>query len=70
MAYIDNVCHMSGFSSANDYMNKAQWNSIILDGSIPQGENEWIMDNSYMSVVSKMTKKESISRINGLLAKT
>ncbi len=61
MAYIGNVCHMSGFSSANDYMNKAQWNSLILDGSIPQGEIERMMDNSYMLVVSKMTKKDQLS---------
>ena len=38
-------------------MNKAQWNTIILDGSIPQGEIERMIDNSFMLVVSKMTKK-------------
>ncbi len=61
MAYIGNVCHVCGFSSANDYMNKASWNSIILDGSIPQGEMERMMDNSFKLVVSKMTKKEQAS---------
>ena len=40
------------------HMNKAQWNTIILDGSIPQGELERMMDNSYLLVVSKMTKKD------------
>jgi len=40
------------------YMIKSSWNSIILDGSIPQGEIERMMDNSFMLVVSKMTKKE------------
>jgi len=39
-------------------MIKSSWNSIILDGSIPQGEIERMMDNSFMLVVSKMTKKE------------
>ena len=40
-------------------MNKSNWNSIILDGSIPQGELERMMDNSYLLVVvSKMTKKD------------
>jgi len=43
------------------HMNKSSWNSIILDGSIPQGEIERMMDNSYMLVVSKMTKKDQQS---------
>jgi len=43
------------------HMNKAQWNSVILDGSIPKGEIERMMDNSYMLVVSKMTKKDQAS---------
>jgi len=48
-------------SSANDYMNKENWNSIILDGSIPKGEIERIIDNSFNFVVSKMTKKDQQS---------
>jgi len=43
------------------HMNKLQWNSIILDSSIPKGEIERMMDNSYMLVVSKMTKKDQQS---------
>jgi predicted DNA-binding protein (MmcQ/YjbR family) len=43
------------------HMNKTQWNTVILDGSIPQGEIERMMDNSYMLVVSKMTKKDQAS---------
>ncbi|WP_198555602.1 MmcQ/YjbR family DNA-binding protein [Colwellia sp. 75C3] len=44
-------------------MNKRLWNTIILDCSIPQGEIERMMDNSFKLVVSKMTKKgqQSIS---------
>jgi predicted DNA-binding protein (MmcQ/YjbR family) len=45
-------------SSVNVYMIKANWNTIILDGSIPQGEIERMMDNSYLLVLSKMTKKD------------
>jgi len=45
-------------SNANVYMNKSSWNSIILNGSIPQGEIERMMDNLYILVVSKMTKKD------------
>jgi predicted DNA-binding protein (MmcQ/YjbR family) len=43
------------------HMNKAQWNTIILDGSIPQGEIERMIDNSFNLVVSKMTKKDQQS---------
>ncbi len=46
---------------AGYHMNKAQWNTIILDGSIPQGEIERMIDNSYMLVVGKMTKKDQQS---------
>jgi len=47
-------------------MNKAQWNTIILDGSIPKGEVERMMDNSFMLVVSKMTKKDQQSILMNL----
>jgi len=43
------------------HMHKASWNTIILDDSIPQGELERMMDNSYMLVVHKMTKKDQQS---------
>ena len=42
-------------------MNKSQWNTVILDGSIPQGEIERMIDNSYLLVVSKLPKKEQES---------
>ena len=43
------------------HMNKTHWNTVILDGSIPQGEIERMIDNSYKLVVSKMTKKKQKS---------
>ena len=43
------------------HMNRALWNTIILDGSIPQGEIERMIDNSFKLVVSKMTKKDQTS---------
>ncbi len=43
------------------HMNKRLWNTVILDGSIPQGEIERMMDNSYLLVVNKMTKKDQQS---------
>ncbi|MBO9491218.1 MmcQ/YjbR family DNA-binding protein [Endozoicomonas sp. G2_1] len=43
------------------HMNKAQWNTVILDGSIPKGEIERMIDQSFRLVVGKMTKKEQTS---------
>ncbi len=43
------------------HMNKKLWNTVILDGSIPQGEIERMIDNSFMLVVSKMAKKDQKS---------
>ncbi len=43
------------------HMNKAQWNTVILDGSIPEGEIERMIDNSFKLVVSNMTKKDQVS---------
>lgn len=42
-------------------MIKRLWNTIILEGSIPQGEIERMIDNSYLLVVSNMTKKDQQS---------
>jgi predicted DNA-binding protein (MmcQ/YjbR family) len=44
-------------------MIKTNWNTIILDGSIPQEELERMMDNSYLLVVSTMAKKDQQSII-------
>jgi predicted DNA-binding protein (MmcQ/YjbR family) len=43
------------------HMNKALWNTVILDGSIPHGEIERMIDNSFQLVVNKMTKKDQAS---------
>ena len=43
------------------HMSKIHWNTVILDGSIPKGEIQRMIDNSFMLVVSKMTKKARIS---------
>ncbi|WP_170178653.1 hypothetical protein [Pseudoalteromonas sp. PS5] len=39
-------------------MNKKLWNTVVLDGSIPTGELERMMDNSFHLVVEKMPKKQ------------
>nr|MBD3622446.1 MmcQ/YjbR family DNA-binding protein [Sunxiuqinia sp.] len=46
-------CVMPGY-----HMNKRHWNTILLDGSVPdQLIRQWI-DHSYEMVVEKLTKKQ------------
>ena len=40
------------------HMNKAHWNTIVLDGKIPDSEIERMIDNSYGLVLSGMTRAE------------
>jgi len=40
------------------HMNKRHWNTIILDGSIPRGEIERMIDNSYSLVVQGLAARE------------
>ncbi len=40
------------------HMNKKHWNTVILDGSIPDGEIERMIDHSYALVVKKLKKTE------------
>ena len=40
------------------HMNKLHWNTIILDGSIPESEIERMIDHSYTLVVKKLKKSE------------
>lgn len=42
-------------------MINTNWNSVILDCSIPEGEMERMMDISYLLTVSKMAKKDQQS---------
>ncbi|SET17540.1 Predicted DNA-binding protein, MmcQ/YjbR family [Thalassotalea agarivorans] len=43
------------------HMNKQHWNTVIIDGSIPQGEIERMIDSSFDLVVGQLTKKEQTS---------
>ncbi len=43
------------------HMNKAHWNTVTLDGSIPTGEIERMIDRSYGLVVGKLKKNERIA---------
>jgi predicted DNA-binding protein (MmcQ/YjbR family) len=40
------------------HMNKRHWNTVLLDGSIPTGEVERMIDSSYTLVVKGMSKAE------------
>lgn len=40
------------------HMNKKHWNTVLLDGSIPRGEIERMIDHSYGLVVKKLKKVE------------
>lgn len=48
------------------HMNKRLWNTIILDGSVPSGEIQRMIDNSFMLVVNNMTKKDQQSILTHL----
>lgn len=43
------------------HMNKAHWNTVMLDGSIPRGELERMIDRSYGLVVKGLRKSERIA---------
>ena len=38
------------------HMNKKHWNTVHLDGNLPQGEIERMIDNSYTLVVKSLTR--------------
>ena len=38
------------------HMNKKHWNTVHLDGNLPRGEIERMIDNSYKLVVNSLTR--------------
>ncbi len=40
------------------HMNKRHWNTVMLDGDVPRGEIERMMDRSYGLVVKSLKKQE------------
>lgn len=40
------------------HMNKKHWNTVLLDGSLPNGEIERMIDNSYQLVVKGLKKAD------------
>lgn len=47
------------------HLNKKHWNTVLLDGSVPDEEIELMIDESYALVVKGMTraKRERLKRI-------
>ena len=43
------------------HMNKTHWNTVLLDGSIPRGEVERMIERSYALVVKRLRKAERIA---------
>ena len=43
------------------HMNKRHWNTVLLDGSIPRGEVERMVDRSYGLVVKSLTKAQRVA---------
>lgn len=40
------------------HMNKKHWNTVILDGGVPEKELHRMIDNSYCLVVKSLSKKD------------
>jgi predicted DNA-binding protein (MmcQ/YjbR family) len=40
------------------HMNKRHWNTVVLDGSIPRGEIERMIDNSFDLVLAGLPARE------------
>ena len=43
------------------HMNKKHWNTIILDGTIPEKEIEAMIYSSYVLIVEKLKKKDRLA---------
>ena len=40
------------------YFNKRHWNLVLLDGTVPEGELEAMIDESYALVVKGLTRRQ------------
>ncbi len=46
------------------HMNKKHWNTVVIDGAIPQSELEKMIDHSYELVLRSLSKAER-ARVGG-----
>jgi len=49
------------------HMNKAHWNTVTIDGSLPEDKIFWLIDLSYELVFKGLKKAEKQSILEGLL---
>ncbi len=42
------------------HLNKQHWNTVVVDGSVPDEELKWMIDHSYALVVKGLTKAEKL----------
>jgi predicted DNA-binding protein (MmcQ/YjbR family) len=42
------------------HLNKQHWNTVTLDGCVPDDELQWMMDQSYDLVVRGMTRANQV----------
>jgi predicted DNA-binding protein (MmcQ/YjbR family) len=40
------------------HLNKSHWNSVSIDGAVPEKELKWMIDHSYDLVYKTLTKTE------------
>ncbi|WP_286719548.1 MmcQ/YjbR family DNA-binding protein [Thalassolituus sp. UBA2009] len=40
------------------HMNKSHWNTVLLDGDVPDGELERMVDHSYRLIFQKLTRAQ------------
>ena len=43
------------------HMNKTHWNTVLLDGSVPTGELERMIDHSFAQVTAKLPRAERLA---------
>ncbi len=52
--------------TAGYHLNKRHWNSVVLDGSIPEKVVLEMIDHSYQLVFDKLTKKQKNEILNSI----
>ncbi|HZG83673.1 MmcQ/YjbR family DNA-binding protein [Paenibacillus sp.] len=43
------------------HLNKAHWNTVVVDGSVPEKDLCWMIDHSYALVLKSMPKRERLA---------
>jgi len=43
------------------HLNKMHWNTVVVDGSVPEQDVRWMIDHSYALVLKSMPKRERLT---------